>query len=649
MPFAVFRRHQKKLIAIFGILAMVAFLVPAGVSNMFSPRGPDANAEVVRLYGRPVSRSDIEAMRIERHVANTFLARLQVDLGLVPPGMPPITNFFGPIDTRSIVDALILKHEADDLGMPATTKSALDWLKAVTNDRLTPAVAERIVDQSFKGQLVSGDQILADIADQLRLSQAGRLPGPPGVTPLDVFEAFRDQNEKVGVRAIPVKVADFVAKVPEPTEAEVREFYDKYKDANPDPDRPTPGFTTPRRVQLEFASLDGVALERKYRSTLTDKELRDAFEERKAELGKPNPMADELPLDLFANDADAKLTPRTFDEVRGALENELVEAKVQDEIKRKFDALREVMDAYSKAYTEAIHPESADEDEPAKAPKAAPPIPPRPDLKALTAKLGLTYESTPPLTREALAKYGSLARAHVGMTEAGGRSQSPAAEFFNPKTENFTPYDLADGLGRSFLAWKIDDVPPRTPPLGENRAEVVAAWKLDRARPLARKAADDLAEASRKREGDLKAVAGDRKVITSERPVSKLVVNPVPGQFRGAPRPGELPEFPGAGPALRDAIFGLADKAVAVAPDLPESTFYVLAVHQRLPANFKDLYAPFSERSTLEMRAFQEANARRSASWMSWLRDKAGLKPDWAPPNETERRDAVPGDSEETG
>ena len=654
MPFEVFRRHQKKLIAIFGILAMVAFLVPAGVSNMFASRGTAVDSEVVRLYGRPVYRSEVEAMRAERLRANAFFYRLQVDLGAYNPRFGPNPSAFGPTDTRSIVDALILKHEADALGMPVNNTAALQLLKAETNDRMTPAVAERIVDQTFKGQLVSGEMILADIADQLRLMQAGRLPGPPEVTPLDVYEAFREQTEKVAVRAIPVRVADFVAKVPEPTDAQIREFYATYKDATPDPDRPTPGFTAPRRVRLEFATIDGSALDRRYRARLTEKEVRDAFEERKAELDKPNPMTDELPVDLFAADtaADAKHTARTFDEVRNTLENDLVDARVQDEIKRKFDELRDVMSEYSKAYDDATHPATEDEESGKPVPPGAPPtLPQRPDLKALAAKLGVTYESTPLLTREVLAHYGNLSKSHVGAADAGARSQSPASEFFNPKTENFVPTDLADGLGRSFLAWKVEDVPPRTPPLEEIRGEVVAAWKLDQARPLARKAAEDLAAAAReKHAGDLRAVAGDRKVITSESPSSKLVASPIPGQFGGgAPRPAELPEFPKAGAALRDAIYSLADKAVAVAPDQPESTYYVLAVHQRLPARFTDLYAPFSERPMLEMRALQEANARRSASWIGYLRERAGMKPDWSPPNETEKHDAHTEDGEETG
>ena len=651
MPFHVFRRHQKKLIAIFGILAMVAFLVPAGVSNMFASRGTAVDAEVVRLYGRPVYRSEVEAMRAERLRANAFILRLQQDLSAYDPRYGPSPAAFGPADTRSIVDALILKHEADALGMPVSNAAALELLKNLTNDRMTPAVAERIVDQTFKGQPISGEMILADIADQLRLMQASRLPGPPDVTPLDVFEAFREQTEKVAVRAIPLRVADFVAQVPKPTEAQVREFYAKFKDATPDPDRPTPGFTTPRRVRLEYVTIDGAALDRQYRARLTEKELRAAFEERKAELAKPNPMTDELPVDLFAADAEAKLTPRTFDEVRGTLETELADAKVQDEIKRKFDELREAMDGYSKLYTEALHP--ADDDEPAgKATRAvAPSLPTRTDdFKGLAAKLGVTFESTPLLTREELAKYPNLARSHVGAGPGGARSQSPAAEFFGPKAENFTPTDLADGLGRSYLAWKVEDVPPRTPPLEDVRTDVVAAWKFAQARPLARKAADALAaEARDKHEGDLKAVAGDRKVITSEAPTAKLVASPLPGQFGGTPRPGELPEFPKAGAALREAIFSLGDKAVAVAPDQPEATYYVLAVHQRLPANFKDLYAPFSERSTLEMRAILDARARRSASWMTWLRERAGMKPGWAPPNEIEKHDDHPEETEETG
>ena len=75
--------------------------------------------------------------------------------------------------------------------------------------------------------------------------------GTPVVTPLDVFQTYRDQNERVSFKVVAVPSSSFIAKVPEPTDAEVSEFYEKYKDVLPDPDQRTPGFKVPRQIKAE--------------------------------------------------------------------------------------------------------------------------------------------------------------------------------------------------------------------------------------------------------------------------------------------------------------------------------------------------------------------------------------------------------------
>ncbi len=105
MPFAVFRRHQRKLLAVFAILAMFGFVLADSLPRLLSPAngGADQNAVVVELYNKPVYRSELNEMAVQRNNANRFMEALA--------GSP----IFGDINTRSIVDALILQHEADAL------------------------------------------------------------------------------------------------------------------------------------------------------------------------------------------------------------------------------------------------------------------------------------------------------------------------------------------------------------------------------------------------------------------------------------------------------------------------------------------------------------------------------------------------------
>ena len=172
------------------------------------------------------------------------------------------------------------------------------------------------------------------------------------------------------------------------------------------------------------------------------------------------------------------------------------------------------------------------------------------------------------------------------------------------------------------------------PSFDEARKDVEAAWRRDQARPLARKAAEEAAETVRKEGGDLEKVAPRDRVITTE-PISRLAMS-----FGGGPaRANEISRIPDASEALREALFALEPKAVAVAADTPESTYYVLTLNVRIESNFQDLYTPFSGfLQFMERDARMKAEIDRYTAWMASLRAKAGLKPGWAPPEESERR-----------
>jgi len=216
MPFAVFRRHQRKLLAIFAILVMFGFVLADSLPRLLSPGYGNAGQDpvVVTLYGKPVHRSALNEMAVQRQNANMFMTSLA--------GRP----LFGDITTRSLVDALILQHEADKLGMPAGAAVGREWLKQVTNGLMNRDLFETTLSRF--GNRVSGEQILSDIANQVRIAKVRTLLGNPVVTPLDVYQTYRDQNERVAARAVAFPVESFVAKVPEPSAAQVQAFYDQY-------------------------------------------------------------------------------------------------------------------------------------------------------------------------------------------------------------------------------------------------------------------------------------------------------------------------------------------------------------------------------------------------------------------------------------
>jgi hypothetical protein len=612
MPFAVFRRHQKKMLAFLAIFAMVAFTLDFSLFRNDGGGGQE-DSVVVALKGQTIRRSDLAAMSLQRGRANAFLARLDPRIGAQP---------LGGTSTRELVDALILKGEADRLGLPASAEYANRWLNRIFGGALRPDLFERVRKETFSD--LTGEQLLEVIAGQVRLLDVRSLPGAPMVTPLDVYQAYRDQNEKVSAIAVPFRVADYLKQAPEPGDAEVRADYEKYKDAYPDRLRDTPGFKFPQRAQVEFVAVDGDALARDIKAKLTEAELRQAFKDRPKDFAPPPA---ELPADVFAGEEGEKLRLEAdrFPEMRSLIETTLAEERAKERIDRQFDELKaQALEPFTDRYQQVV-----DENSESAAKKSLPE--PGDLFKAAAAKAGMAdFTKTPLLDRDEATRFGTIGEARA----SGGKG---FAEFFlDPRAPLYEPIDLSDIRGRRYLAWKVQDLPPRVPPLEEVRDRVVAAWKTEKARALAEADAKALAKKAEAQGGDLrKAADAEKRSLVTTDPVPRQLASVMMGPTMLVPsRPSEIAQVPDAGDAFREALFGLGPKEVAVAPDAPKTTYYALALALRSPADFDALYDPFGPRMSLQPEVLQEAQRRQEDAWMASLRARAGLPADWAPADE---------------
>jgi peptidyl-prolyl cis-trans isomerase D len=630
MPFAIFRRHQRKLLAIFAILAMAAFVLSDTLVRISTGNwSRNADPVVVELYNKKYRGADINNMKVERQNANLFMFELTRVLG------QPMPNFFGDHSVRAIVDAIILQHEAEKLKMPADHEVAKDWLRRITGGSMDRALFEIIL--SHLNNRVSGDQILSDLANQIRITRVRSILGSPLVTPLDVYNTYRAQNERVSARVVGFPVADFVKEVKDPSDAEVRAYYEKYKDVLPDADRDTPGFKIPRKIRVEILSIDGTALERGIQDKLTDAELRTYYENHKADYR----AFSEFPDDIFANDPKGLLTPpliRPFDEVRQAIALSLAAEKAHADISERFTRIKdEVIDPFTDVYGSAQEKLTDAKRQNQTANVKLPT--PDDSLKAAAKKEGLEYQVTPLITREEAENYGLIGQAQVGLNrQSGGRRF--AAEMFDTKPNLYEANEFTNEIGYRFLVRKIEDDAPRVPPLDEVRAAVIDAWKTEQARPLAEKAAQALAEAVKKEGGTIKgdSVQGHPVITTDLLP--QMQPSMITSLFvpAGPPAPSLIPQLPQAGDELREALFNLKEGTVAVAPNRPRSIYYTLALAKREPATFSVLYAPTSDEIRYRNEAMRKALTRQNEAWMNELRKEAGIKPDWVPPDEVKKQ-----------
>ena len=629
MPFAIFRRHQKKLIVIFAILAMVGFVLSDTLYRLGGGGGRNGNPVIVDLYGKPVHRDQLNGMANKRARSNRFLL--------------PITrspDLFGGLSTRELVDALILEHQANLLGIPGDAEMAKAWLQKQFNGKFNQAEFDTLL--SMMGGDVDGETILTDLASQIRLNEVAKLSGNPLVTPLDFFQTYREQNERSNFKVISFPAANYTDKVGEPTDEQLRALLDKGKDTLPDPTRDAPAFKVPRQVKLEILSVDVNALAKEIEAKLNDKskeseaELRAYYDNHKADLTPPR----ELPTDLFANDKDAKLTPaifRTYAEVIDTIRVGLAKSKAQDEVTGKFDKLR---DEYLNKFADKYHDTQADIEEAQKNKEATKHVlPSYVDLSAIAKENKLNWEVTPPLSRLDADNYGVIASANSG---AASTPDDPkfAEVVFDDKNQLFDSMEFSDLAGRRFLVRKIADTAPRVPTFDEVRPKLITAWKLDKARDLARTAAGEALTKIKTDGGIIKdQVVLGRPVVTIDGATRRLVGMPVPGGFMqiGDSTPAELSQIPYAGEKLRATLFGLNPGEVAVEANAPNDTYYVLTLAKRDPATFASLYGPTSSPFAYMNETIRGALRTHGQRWMQYLRDKAGLPENWSPPGETDR------------
>jgi hypothetical protein len=200
--------------------------------------------------------------------------------------------YFGgrvPVRTDDLLDFLIWKHQADRLGIELTEADVMREVnRAAGNQNIlkpeesferndvvlrfanptdrqrqarpgaTAADLLQALRDEFRVQLAreillghgSGVRAFRNEAEPIRLS-------PAAATPDEFLQYFREQRTTLKVTFQPVKVEAFVPLVTgQPSDEELRYLFKDGEDRVPEPDSPLPGFKEPRRIQLQYASVN---------------------------------------------------------------------------------------------------------------------------------------------------------------------------------------------------------------------------------------------------------------------------------------------------------------------------------------------------------------------------------------------------------
>ena len=249
------------------------------------------------VFTRPEAADD-------RRVADAVLAILAHDLVRPSKQPPPVFPDLDPDNEKDRLDFAVVLKKADRLGIKYSLDGVRELVNRETGGRLSKEDSGRIemeLRNAGRFGAFSGDWLLEAIGNEFRARDAyatlqgqspittflrqqksslprqilqfqqlpdinlpplgGATSALPGtVTPYEFWEFYKDRCSEQTFSVLELSAEAYLDQVKgEPTPKERIELFNKYKGELPDPSKPTPGFKEPRKVKVEFTTLDATA------------------------------------------------------------------------------------------------------------------------------------------------------------------------------------------------------------------------------------------------------------------------------------------------------------------------------------------------------------------------------------------------------
>ncbi len=303
-PFSLFRKNQKILMAVFGVAAMIAFVFLGPLSQYMGGGRPEGgNPVIVETKYGDLKASELQGLEYQRELVNRFIEALVVESAAKQFSQPGMDNRWlqqiaqqqfmmwhnrimehasgGP--EQQAVETMLMAERAKQMGLVVSDQTINDMIRQISSDSLSPAEIQTIISRLQPQRPISVARLFDAFRTELLAMQYYQffVSSLADVPPAQRFEYFSRLNRRVKSELMPLAVADFVSQAPEPTDAEVKELYEKYKNAYPDPTSPEPGFNKPKRASFQYfkASLDPLAEQLK--GEVSEEEIAKFYEENK--------------------------------------------------------------------------------------------------------------------------------------------------------------------------------------------------------------------------------------------------------------------------------------------------------------------------------------------------------------------------------
>src|SRR5437899_3332193 len=255
---ATLRKNNKKIMAVIGVFLMIAFVADYRVrGRMGNRRGSDV---IGRVGGETVYGVEYQNARAEWEMLNKDLrfirpargsdGRQQMDyfsyaewelirrISAAFPQQPMIAVMAARRITSQIdgTTYMLLLREARKMDIHPGRDAVQEALTALQ-------------------EIPGGDPVLREqaVANWLTIMAAfDRIASAPKVTPAESLRFLARQQQEISLQLVEFRAEQFMKDIPEPTRPQLEEFFNKYRNENPDTSESGFGYRYPNRVRIQY-------------------------------------------------------------------------------------------------------------------------------------------------------------------------------------------------------------------------------------------------------------------------------------------------------------------------------------------------------------------------------------------------------------
>ena len=290
-PLGIFRKHQKIMLVVFGVAAMFAFVVLSGPgAQLFDGAGGGGGAsEDVALtwveggVQHDIHRGELIDMVTEYNALTQFLIETERATRAKfhqPRAISLRQDQSQPIERRA-VQTMLLAAKAEQLGIVVTTAMVADYIEDWT-DR---SMERDTTTQIHKNAGLSEDQLFNILRREL-MAQRVRImtsfANDVG-TPAQLFQYAGRLTRKAQFEFLPIPVSQFINRSDnrDPSDDELRDFFNEWKDHLNSPELPGPGLKEPYRASVEYLKADWNEFVVRAKEKVTEEEIQQYYDDRK--------------------------------------------------------------------------------------------------------------------------------------------------------------------------------------------------------------------------------------------------------------------------------------------------------------------------------------------------------------------------------